>query len=342
MKADSVGIDLEREGTYIQEDQEALVKVSRMLEKSGIILRPIYQALQEFPWVKKYLWGVLDREKDEYTEITPDNAGYFIYAKKGAKSPFPVQACLYIKKEEVQTAHNLIIVEEGASLDVITGCLALTDDSLHVGVTEMYVKGTLNYFMIHNWGKNEARPRTGALVEGTLNSVYVNLYEAKYVQSNPYYLVRGGNLTSASILYGKRGTKLDIGSTAVVEGGNAVLLSRVVADDHSHIRSPLKITGKKGTRGHIDCKTLVLSEKAKTETIPSLVSESEDVELSHEAYVGRLDKRKVEYLMTKGLSEEEATEVLVRGFTRLDLPLPPALKIQLEQVSATISKLAKG
>ncbi len=342
MKANSVGIDLEREGTYIQEDQEALVKVSEMLERSGIVLRPIYQALQEFPWVKKYLWRILDREKDEYTEITPDNAGYFIYARRGARSPFPVQACLYIKKEEVQTAHNIIVVEEGAHLDVITGCLALTDESLHVGVTEMFVKGTLNYFMIHNWGKNEARPRTGALVEGTLNSIYVNLYEAKLVQSNPYYVVRGGNLTSASILYGKGDTKLDIGSTAVVEGGKALLISRSIADDKSKILSPLKIIGKQGSKGHIDCKTLVLSEEAKTETIPSLVSESEDVELSHEAYVGRLDRRKVEYLMTKGLNEEEATELLVRGFTRLDLPLPPALKIQLEQVSATISKLAKG
>ncbi len=347
-----LGLDLKNaDAYYLLEDTDKYFSyVSDTLKKAGIIVMGLKEALQRYPWAKRYLWKALKR-KDEWTRSVDDTLGYFIYAKKGARSPFPVQTCLYITKEGItQPVHNIIVAEEGAVLDVVTGCTALTDEAFHIGVSEFYVgeNAMIRYIMIHNWERNvEARPRTGAIVgrSGKFISYYANFFPARLVQSKPVVRIQeNGYAYLSSILYAKEGTVFDIGAEAHLEGRNAraEVVSRAVVDGGKVI-SPLEIHADADeTSGHIDCKALQLHDGF-FETVPRLVSHHPNVELSHEAFVGRLDRKKLEYLMSKGLTEEEATSLLIRGFLRLEVPfVTEAMRIQFDQVAKLVAERATG
>ncbi len=348
-----LGLELDKAGGYyiLEDTDRYLSYISEQLRDAGVHVLDIGEALRAFPWVREYLWNVVRRE-DEYTRKVEREIGYFIYAEPGARSPFPVQTCLYITKRGItQPVHNVIVADEGATLDVVTGCTALTDEAFHIGVSEFYVKkdAMIRFFMVHNWGRSvEARPRTGALVEegGKFISYYANFFPARVVQSRPVVYVKDdGYAHLSSVLMAQRNTRFDVGAEIHLQGvgASAEILSRAVLTEGGFIRSPLEIYAEHpDVKGHIDCKALQLG-KSEVETIPKLVSKYPEADLSHEAYVGRLDRRKVEYLMSKGLTEEEATALIVRGFVRLDVPfLSEEMRTQLDSIARLVAERATG
>src|SRR5665811_2205733 len=155
------------------------------LKDKNVELMSTHKALEKYEWLKDYSWKLVQVDADKYTAkaYLEDADGYFVRVPAGKKSAMPVQTCLMLGSKKVsQTVHNIIVVEEEASLDIITGCTSKkgVEEGLHLGITEMYVKkgATLNFTMIHNWAEQiGVRPRTVVHVEegGTYISNYICL-----------------------------------------------------------------------------------------------------------------------------------------------------------------------
>lgn len=324
------------------------------LKDENVELMSTQKALEKYDWLKDYSWKLVSVDTDKYTAKTYlENAdGYFIRVPAGKKSSMPVQTCLMLNSEKAyQTVHNIIIVEEGASLDIITGCTAKkgVEEGLHLGISEMYVKkgATLNFTMIHNWAEQiGVRPRTVVTVEegGTYVSNYICLKPVRSVQTYPTVKLEGeGAVTRLNtIAIAHPGSELDLGSKAIFNapGTKAELISRTITIGGRIIARGEMIGNAKGAKGHLECKGLVLTDKGSQLAIPILEANVDDIELTHEAAVGKIAKDRVEYLMARGLTEDEAVGMIVRGFLDVGIRgIPEELKKEIEN---TITQTAFG
>jgi Fe-S cluster assembly scaffold protein SufB len=342
--AKKVGIDLEaNRPTYFQADHDSLIRFSNV---KGIEVLSTKEALKKYPWLKAYFWKAVDKEKDEYTKYssTHEFNGYFIRAKKNVKTSIPIQACLYLKTNKlIQNVHNIIIAEEGSELNIITGCIiARHKAGTHIGISEFFLKrnSKVNFTMIHAWNEEtEVRPRTGAILEenSTFTSNYILLTPTKSLQMMPK-TVNKKNCKSylKSLLLGRKSSFVDVGGESILKGSNSSSLieSRMVAKENSRIISRGRIVAEsENSKGHIECRGLLVSKKAEIKAIPELVSQNEKSELTHEASVGKIKEEELWYLMARGLNEEEATSMIVNGFLNPEfLEIPDVLKIQIKKV----------
>lgn len=320
----------------------------------NVELMSTHKAMEKYEWLKDYSWKLVQVDADKYTAKTylEDADGYFIRVPAGKKSAMPVQTCLMLgSKKAAQTVHNIIIVEEGASLDIITGCTSKkgVEEGLHMGISEMYVKkgATLNFTMIHNWAEQiGVRPRTVVQVEegGTYVSNYICLKPVRSVQMYPTVRLEGeGAVTRLNtIAIAHADSELDLGSRAVFNapGTRAELVSRTITIGGRLIARGEMIGNAKGAKGHLECKGLVLTDKGSQLAIPILEANVDDIELTHEAAVGKIAKDQVEYLMARGLTEEEAVGMIIRGFLDVGIRgIPEELKNEIED---TIAQTALG
>ncbi|MBO4502572.1 MAG: SufD family Fe-S cluster assembly protein, partial [Candidatus Methanomethylophilus sp.] len=182
-KMENVGVEAEdenKDGSIIFIDNAMSHCSSRQQE--GLVMMNLRQALDKYSWARDYYWASIDPTKDKYTAKTYlENAdGYFVYVKPGYHIKMPVQTCMMLAKDKsIQNLHNIVIVDDNASVDMVTGCTTVhhADKSLHVGVSEMFIgnNSSLSYTMVHSWGQQTAvRPRTSILMGK--NSNYSNNY----------------------------------------------------------------------------------------------------------------------------------------------------------------------
>ena len=334
----------ERSGSFLQLDHSILC--SDTVQK-GIEVMGSDEATRKYPWLSDYWWRAIHADADIYTKAVADKqtGGYFIRAAPGVKSIFPLQAGLFIGKERLsQNVHNIVIVEEGAELHIITGCSTAKNvhSAMHLGVSEFYVKkgATLTYTMIHNWAPEVVvRPRSGIIVEedGTYINNYILMKPVKDVQMYPVtYCGRNARTMTQTIVHASKDSKVDIGSKVVLEGENsrAELISRSIATDHADVTARGEIVGSAaGVKGHLECIGLMLSDTARMHSVPELEATVEDAELSQEAAVGRISEEEIAYLTARGLSEDEAAGAIVRGFLNVDIKgLPPALGAEVRRM----------
>ncbi len=342
-----------RSGTFIMLNNA--VSHASVKQDDEVELMSLQEAIKKYDWVKDYSWKLVKPDADKYTAMTYlQNAdGYFIRAPAGKKSKMPVQTCLLIGSKEVsQTVHNIIVVEEGAQLDVITGCSTRkgVEKGLHLGISEMYVKkgATLNFTMIHNWAEQiGVRPRTVVHVEegGTYINNYITLKSVRSIQMYPTVLLEGkGAFTRLnSIGVAHPGSELDLGSRVIFNAPDtkAELISRTITTGGKVIARGEMIGNADGAKGHLECHGLVLSNEGTQRAIPILEANVEDIELSHEAAVGRIAREQIEYLMARGLTEEEAVGMIVRGFLDVGIQgIPDELKASIDETIAKIGEKA--
>jgi Fe-S cluster assembly scaffold protein SufB len=332
-----------RSGTYLQKDH-SLVHCN--VAQEGLEIMDIATAMAAHGWLKDYLWRLVKPDKDEYTRRAKErpHLGYFIRALPGVKSLSPVQACLYLATDKIaQNVHNVIIAEEGSELHIITGCSSAPGvaSGLHVGVSEFYIKegATLSFTMIHNWSEGVVvRPRSSILVEkgGRFINNYIVLNPVESIQMYPSTHLLGDDSVASlnSILVAPPGSHLDIGGRVVLSGKNtrAEVVARAITTGGT-IYSRGQLVGEvPGVKAHLECKGLILGEGGSVIAIPELEGKAPDLELSHEAAVGRINQEEINYLMARGLSEDEAVGVIVRGFLRVDIEgLPPELKEEIDR-----------
>jgi Fe-S cluster assembly scaffold protein SufB len=333
----------QRSGTFMHLDQgQAYCHSSH----PDVELLDIKEALLRYNGLPDYFWQLIEPHQDPFTRLVDERlqGGYFIRVAPGAKIPDPVQSCLFMKGERVgQAIHNIIIVEEGAEVHIITGCAIAAQErsGAHIGVSEFYVRkgGRLTYTMIHNWGEQvDVRARSRAVVEegGVFESNYILLRPVKSLQMYPTIDLNGAGAVSRSnsIIIAPPGCRVDCGTRMNLNGPHTKgeIISRAISTGgtlfaRGHIRG-----NTVPCRGHLECKGLILGDGS-IHAIPELEGCVEGVELSHEAAVGKIAQEEIEYLMARGLDEDEATAVIVQGFLNVDIMgLPPQLKAALDQV----------
>jgi len=338
----------QRSGTYVQANN---TPVHSSAKQPDIEVMAVTQALEKYDWLQDYFWKAVAVDQDKYTasvELGEQFDGYFFRALPGAKSVFPVQACLYLAKAQLaQKVHNIIIAEEGSELHIITGCTtALREEpGLHIGISEFFIKrgARVTFTMIHSWNPATAvRPRTGAIIEenGLFLSNYVLMKPVRSLQMYPAARCVGENaiVRFNSILVTGKGSSIDVGSRVLLnaKGARTEVLARAITTG-GHITSRGYIEGNAPeVKGHLECRGLILSEKGTIHAVPELKGTLAGVDLSHEAAVGKIAEEEVEYLMARGLTRSEATATIVRGFLRVDIEgLPPMLGAELRRAVET-------
>ncbi len=357
-RMEHVGIELDaenRSGSFIQADNAALVQ--KVKPQTPLELMNTGIAAQKYPeLVEKYWWKAVSADTDKYTAITAleKENGYFIRVKAGEKIKYPLQACIFISHEQqLQRVHNVVIIEDDAELNIISGCASdpEVDKAIHLGISEFFVgkNAKLTFTMIHSWGENVAvRPRTVSIIEegGQFISNYVCMEKVKDVQMNPVTRLVGKGAVARlnSILVAPKGSHLDIGGKAILEvpGTRAEIVARTISTGGEVVNRGTMIGQAEGVRAHLECHGLMLSNDGYISAIPQLDAFTGNAELSHEAAVGRIAPEEIEYLMARGLDEEEATSTIVRGFLNINIEgLPESLAEKIADTLDTFT-LEKG
>jgi Fe-S cluster assembly scaffold protein SufB len=295
--------------------------------------------------MEEYFWKLVPVDLDKYTAsaFLELHDGYVIRALPGSKSIYPIQACLYIDKENLQqNVHNLIIAEEGSELHVITGCATSPQmrRGVHVGISEFFVKkgARLSFTMIHNWAEEMAvRPRSVAHVEedGLFVNNYICMKPVHSIQMYPTTFLAGDRATAMfySVIVGSPGSNFDIGGRIhlLKPGCKAEIIQRAISNGGSITNRGHLIGKAPDIKAHLECKGLLLKGGV-IDSIPQLEGHVEGVDMSHEAAVGKVAQHEIYYLMSRGLSEAEATSTIVRGFLNVDIKgLPPQLKEEIDR-----------
>ncbi len=339
------GVDLSgkgRGGSFVMSDDH-VVSCSANIE--GVELIPVTEALERYEWARELYWGLVPVDMDKYTAAAHLDLhdGYFIRALPGAKVTMPLQTCLYITTEGLrQHVHNIMIAEEGSELHIISGCATAPHltRGLHIGISEFYVRkgATLSFTMIHKWAPDVAvRPRSAARVEegGLFLSNYITLNPVKDLQSYPTVHLEGPEAVARlySIIRGHPGNQIDLGGRVYLRhpGCRAEIVSRAITGGARITARGHLVGTSPGIKAHLECRGLILGGGALL-AIPELEGHTEGVEMSHEAAVGKIAQEEIFYLMSRGLSEEEATSTIVRGFLTIDIPeLPAPLKAEMDR-----------
>jgi len=336
-------------GTYMHLDHGAVHCKSR---QKGVEILDIKTAMAKYDGLKEYMWTLVDKDKDQFTRAAHESlhGGYFIRTEKGAKITEPVQSCLFIKGDMTgQAVHNIIIVEEDSELHIITGCSAAhsSKGAAHLGISEFFVKknAKLTFTMIHNWAENTVvRPRSAGVVEegGVFLNNYVLLKPVRDLQMYPTVTLAGKGAVARfnSVMVAPAGSHLDTGSRIILAAPETKgeMIARTITTGGTIIARGHIAGNAVPARGHLECKGLILGGGV-IHAIPELEATVDGVELSHEAAVGKIAQEEIEYLMARGLDEEQATSTIVRGFLNVDIMgLPEKLQ---QVIDETITECEK-
>lgn len=346
----------ERAGSYFQLDRTAIYERVEAAYGGAIEIMSTADAIRRYPdeMVERYWWREVAPDKDKYTALVAlhQTEGYFIRIRAGHTVDKPIQACLFVSESDVsQNVHNVIVVEDGAHANVITGCNIHADvkEGLHAGISEFYVgKGAqLTFTMIHNWAQEfSVRPRTGIAVDddGVYINNYVLLKPVKSLQSFPVVRLVGERSRGVfnTIVYGLGESQIDLGSEALLigEGSRSESVARTVTRDASTVYSRGRLIARTNDcKAHLDCRGIVQSEHSTQWAIPDLASEgAPGAELSHEAAISPIAAEEVYYLMSRGVPKDEAVSMITRGFLDLEIPgLPAPLRTQIDSAIAETS-----
>jgi Fe-S cluster assembly scaffold protein SufB len=334
----------ERSGSFFQQDHSV---VHCRTDFDGAEIMSSSAAREKYDGLTGYWWKAVAPDKDVFTRRAAEHQehGYYMRSLPGAQVLYPLQACLYLTEDKLaQDVHNIVIAEEGSTLNIITGCATAPGvrSGLHVGVSEFFVKkgATMSFTMIHNWAEEMAvRPRSAVIVEegGTFISNYICLVPARDLQMYPTATLtgKGAVATFNSVLLARPGSLMDVGSRVILqaEGCRAEIISRTVSTGGTIIARGHLVGEHRGVKAHLECKGLLLSDQGRIHAIPELEGKTSDLEMSHEAAVGKIAQEEVEYLMARGLSQQEATALIIKGFLTLEIVgLPEGLKKELERM----------
>ena len=337
------------------ESETVYHKLKEDIEKQGVIFLDFDTAIKEHEeLVKKYfMTSCISPHLHKFAALhgAVFSGGTFIYVPKGVKVEIPLQAYFRMNaKKGGQFEHTLIIVDEGAQLHYIEGCSApqYSENSLHAGGVEIHVmkNARMRYSSVENWSKNTYNLNTkraivheGAVMEwvnGNLGSKVTMLY--------PTSVLKGENAKTdyLGIAYAGKGQYQDTGCKVyhLAPNTSSTILSKGISMEggKSVYRGLVEI--KKGatkTKSSVACDGLMLDNNSLSGTIPTMNVNENDVEVSHEAVIGKVGEEDLFYLMSRGLPEEEATKMIVSGFIEpvlKELPLEYAMElnnlIQLE------------
>ena len=326
---------------------ESEVVYHKQKTDKDIIFTSTDDALKKYPELfKKYFNKLVNYTENKYTALNGAvwSGGSFIYIPPYTKLDRPLQSYFRIESDALgQFERTIIIVDEGAELEYIEGCTARTSSSisLHAGVVEIFIgkNAKCRYSTIQNWSTNVYNLVTKrAIVEenGQMEWIDGNVGSGITMKYPACILKGDGSVgNSISIAYAKANQHLDAGAKMIHLGKNtrSNIISKSIAADGgiSNYRGKVRIAkNATNSRAIIKCDTILLDEKSKSDTIPANTVENNSSTLEHEAVVSKVSGEKLFYLMSKGLSEDKAKELLIMGFIsdfKKSLPMEYAVEL---------------
>ena len=317
------------------------------LEQLGVIFLDTDTALKEHPEIfKQYFGTVIPAGDNKFSALNTAvwSGGSFIYVPKGVHVDIPLQAYFRINTENMgQFERTLIIVDEGAYVHYVEGCTApiYKSDSLHSAVVEIIVKknARVRYTTIQNWSNNvynlvtkRATAAEGATMEwidGNIGSKVTMKYPAVFLLGEH---AKGETL---SIAFAGEGQHQDAGAKMVHAAPNtsSTIVSKSVArgGGRTSYRGLVQILeGAHGSRSSVVCDALLVDTISRSDTYPYVDIREDDVTMGHEATVSKVSEDQMFYLMSRGMTEEEAMAMIVRGFVEpiaRELPMEYALEL---------------
>jgi Fe-S cluster assembly protein SufB len=321
--------------------------IQEHLEKQGVIFLSIEDGLRNYPDLfRQYFGKVIPIEDNKFAALNSAvwSGGSFVYVPKGVKVDLPLQAYFRLNVANIgQFERSLIIADEGSQVHYVEGCTAptYTTDSLHSGVIEIIVnKGArVRYTTIQNWSTNVYNLVTQrALVHesGTMEWVDSNL-GSKLTMKYPscYLLEPGAHGEILSMAFAGPGQTQDAGGKVIhfAPHTSSKITSKSISKGggRTSFRGLLKVyKGATDSKSNTVCDALLLDPQSRSDTYPSIEIDEEDVTIGHEATVSKVGEEQLFYLMSRGLSEEESTTMVVSGFIEplvKELPMEYAIEM---------------
>lgn len=335
-------------GVGAQYDSEVVYhNIQKYLLDQGVVYTDFETGLREYPQiVKKYFGKCITPNLHKYAALhyAVWSGGSFVYVPKGVHVDIPLQSYFRLNAPGAgQFEHTLIIIEEDAYCHFIEGCSAPKYNvvNLHAGAVELFVgkNSTLRYSTIENWSRNMYNLNTKrAVVEenGTIQWVSGS-FGSKVSMLYPTSVLVGENASSeyTGISFAGAGQNIDTGSQVIhaaphtrsttnsksISKGGGVAVYRGLVDIKENA------VGSKNTTS---CESLMLDEQSRSDTIPAIRIQNQEVDLGHEAKIGRISDAVIFYLMTRGIDEQEAKQMVVRGFAEpiaKELPMEYAVEM---------------
>jgi len=336
------------QGVSAQYDSESVYHNIRAdLEEKGVIFLDMDNGLREYPdLVKEYFTTVIPSADNKFAALNTAvwSGGSFIYVPPGVHVEMPLQAYFRINTQNMgQFERTLIIVDEGAYVHYVEGCTApiYSTDSLHSAVVEIVVKegGRCRYTTIQNWSNNvynlvtkravAEKNATMEWVDGNLGSRLTMKYPAVILNGE------GAHGEVLSIAFAGDGQHQDAGAKITHNAPNTTsqIISKSISKDggRSSYRGLLKIAeGADNVRSNVVCDALLLDDFSRSDTYPTIEVDAKNVTMGHEASVSKIGEDQLFYLMSRGMSEDEANAMIVNGFLEplvKELPMEYALEL---------------
>ena len=336
---DGIGVQYESEVIYHNMLSE--------LEEKNVIFTSIEVAMKKYPeLVKKYFGKIVSNNENKFAALNGAvfSGGSFIYIPPNTTLDRPLQSYFRINNRNMgQFERTLIIVDDNSHLHYVEGCTAPTysDSSLHAAVVEIYVgkNSSCRYSTIQNWAPNVYNLVTKrALVDenGVMEWIDGNI-GSRLTMKYPCCVLKGDNSkgTCITISVASKTQEQDSGARMIHLGKNTTsnIISKSIAQSggNSTYRGKVRITkGATGSSAMVKCDTLILDSISKSDTIPVNICENESSNIEHEATVSKISEDNLYYMMSRGISEERATELIVLGFLdkfRQELPMEYAVEL---------------
>ncbi len=345
----SLGV-IEAEEKYldgVSNQYESEVVYHKNKTDKDIIFMSSDEALQKYPDLfYKYFNNLVKYDENKYTALNGAlwSGGSFIYIPPHTKLDRPLQSYFRIDSESLgQFERTIIIVDDYSSLEYIEGCTAksYSTSSLHAGVVEIYVgrHAKCRYSTIQNWSTDVYNLVTKrAIVDegGSMEWIDGNI-GSNVTMKYPSCILKGDNSVgnSLSIAYAKSNQALDAGAKMIHLGKNTKsnIVSKSISENGgiSNYRGLVKITKNAiNSKAKVKCDTLIMDNISSSNTYPKNIIENDSSEIEHEATISKVSEEKLQYLMSKGLSEDKAKELLVMGFIadfKKELPMEYAVEL---------------
>ena len=317
------------------------------LEKQGVIFLSIEDGLRKHPDLfREYFATVIPIEDNKFAALNSAvwSGGSFIYIPKGVKVDLPLQAYFRLNVANIgQFERTLIIADEGAQVHYVEGCTApiYTTDSFHSGVIEIVVKkgARVRYTTIQNWSTNVynlVTQRAMVHENATMEWVDANLGSKLTMKYPSCYLIGpGAHGEILSMAFAGKGQHQDAGGKVihVAPHTSSKVTSKSISKSggRTSYRGLLKVYKEaEDSRSNVVCDALLLDDKSRSDTYPYIEIDAEDVTIGHEASVSKVGEEQLFYLMSRGLSSEEATTMVVSGFIEplvKELPMEYAIEM---------------
>ena len=317
------------------------------LEKQGVIFLSIENGLKQHPELfREFFSTVVPIEDNKFAALNSAvwSGGSFVYIPKGVKVDLPLQAYFRLNQANIgQFERSLIIADEGSQVHYVEGCTAprYTTDSFHSGVIEIIVKrgARVRYTTIQNWSTNVynlVTQRAKVFEGGTMEWVDSNLGSKVTMKYPSCYLMEpGAHGEILSMAFAGKGQQQDAGGKMIHFAPNtsSKITSKSISKDggRASYRGLLKVLkGSSGSKSNVVCDALLLDPQSRSDTYPSIEIDEEDVTIGHEASVSKVGEEQLFYLMSRGLSEEEAMTMVVSGFIEplvKELPMEYAVEM---------------